>query len=67
VSPERGTRVLDLRTSEAMLRTVDQVLLGEADFHLGDECVVVASLPLRVRGVTNFLKLHRLGESGAWD
>ena len=42
---------------------VDQVLVEEAGLTPGDECVVVGSLPLRVRGVTNFLKLHRLGES----
>ena len=32
----------------------------------GDEVVVVASLPVRATGSTNFLKLHRVGESKAY-
>lgn len=49
--------------SEEMLQIVDSTLMTEAMFERGDEAVVVASLPVRASGRTNFLKLHRVGES----
>lgn len=53
-------------TSEDMLEEVDRLLLDGGLLSPGDEVVVVASLPVSAAGTTNFLKLHRLGESAAY-
>lgn len=54
-------------SSEELLRFVDDALTAPGRLAQGEEVVVVASLPVRVvRGATNFLKLHRLGESGSY-
>jgi pyruvate kinase len=53
-----------VETSEDLLRMTDRMLLGSGRLQPGDEIVVVASLPVRTSGATNFLKLHRMGESG---
>jgi pyruvate kinase len=50
-------------TSEEMLRIVDTVLVEHGHFAAGEEVVVVGSLPVKTAGTTNFLKLHRVGES----
>ncbi|MFN8508591.1 MAG: pyruvate kinase [Dehalococcoidia bacterium] len=50
-------------SSERMLRLVDQLLLDGRHVAEGEEVVVVASLPVQTQGQTNFLKLHRVGES----
>ncbi|MCC6382965.1 MAG: pyruvate kinase [Dehalococcoidia bacterium] len=55
-----------LNTSEEMLETVDRLLLANGHVAEGEEVVVVASLPVHSAGTTNFLKLHRLGESRAY-
>ena len=46
-----------------MLRLVDQLLVEGRHVAEGEEVVVVASLPVQTHGQTNFLKLHRVGES----
>jgi pyruvate kinase len=48
--------------SEEMLRIVDRAMVQNGLGAEGDEVVIVASLPVRAVGRTNFLKLHRLGE-----
>jgi pyruvate kinase len=53
-------------TSEKMLRMVDEVLVQGQHMQEGEEVVVVASLPVQAAGTTNFLKLHRIGESKAY-
>ena len=53
-------------TSEKMLKMVDEVLVEGQHVHEGEEVVVVASLPVQAAGTTNFLKLHRIGESRAY-
>ncbi len=53
-----------VETSEDLLRMTDRMLLENGRLQAGDEVVVVASLPVRSSGATNFLKLHRMGESG---
>lgn len=53
-------------SSEELLHTVDDALLGGHHLALGDEVVVVASLPVRAQGTTNFLKLHRVGDSASY-
>ncbi len=52
-----------VESSEAMLRLVDRLLISGGHVARGEEVVVVASLPVQARGTTNFLKLHRVGES----
>lgn len=52
-----------VQTSEELLAMTDRLLLERGLFSEGDELVVVASLPVRTSGQTNFLKLHRIGES----
>jgi pyruvate kinase len=53
-------------SSEELLHTVDDALLGGRHLAHGDEVVVVASLPVRAQGTTNFLKLHRVGDSASY-
>lgn len=50
-------------TSEALLRVVDSTLADGKYVTPGEEVVVVGSMPASAQGVTNFLKLHRVGES----
>ncbi len=54
---------VQVETSEEMLAMTDRLLVERGMFKVGDEVVVVASLPVRTSGQTNFLKLHRIGES----
>ncbi len=46
-----------------MLETVDRLLTEGGYVAEGEEVVVVGSMPVQVAGTTNFLKLHRVGES----
>jgi pyruvate kinase len=50
-------------SSEKMLQMVDSMLLEGRYVAAGEEVVVVASMPVHAAGTTNFLKLHRVGES----
>jgi pyruvate kinase len=59
----RPLRVPFVEHSEEMLQVVDHALLENGLVELNDEVVIVASLPVRAVGRTNFLKLHRTGES----
>ncbi len=54
-------------TSEQLLRVVDDSLLRGRQVAEGEEVVVVASLPVRAQGTTNFLKLHRAGDAAAYE
>jgi pyruvate kinase len=54
-------------TSEGLLRSVDQLLIEGRYVAEGEEVVVVASLPVSAQGTTNFLKLHRVGESASYE
>ncbi len=53
-------------SSEEMLGTVDRVLVEGGYMAIGEEAVVVASLPVKAAGTTNFLKLHHIGESRSY-
>ncbi|MCZ2109056.1 MAG: pyruvate kinase [Dehalococcoidia bacterium] len=53
-------------TADGVFRQVDTLLVERGFLHDGDEVVVLASLPVHASGSTNFLKLHRLGESAAY-
>ncbi len=48
---------------DEMLRSLDRFAVDKGLLAADDECVVVASLPMRATGRTNFLKLHRIGET----
>ena len=52
--------------SAKLLQVADQLLTERGHVRQGDEVVVVASLPVEAAGVTNFLKLHRVGESAGY-
>ena len=52
------------RTAE-MLEAVDRLLTEGHYVAEGEEVVVVGSMPVAAAGTTNFLKLHRVGESMA--
>lgn len=56
-----------VNSSERLLQMVDLTLTSGRHILPGEEVVVVASLPVRVQGTTNFLKLHRVGESGGYE
>lgn len=53
------------RTGE-MLEVVDRLLTEGRHVAAGEEVVVVGSMPVGTAGATNFLKLHRVGESAAY-
>ncbi len=50
-------------TSEEMFELVDRAVAKDGWLREGEEVVVVASVPVRAMGTTNFLKLHQLGET----
>lgn len=49
---------------EEMFGLVDRLLTEKGFVDPGEEVVVVASVPVRASGVTNFLKLHQVGATG---
>jgi pyruvate kinase len=53
-------------SSEDMLHMVDRLLVEGGHLAIGEEVVVLASLPVKAEGATNFLKLHRVGESSRY-
>jgi pyruvate kinase len=55
-----------VESSEMLLHLVDSTLTSARHVAEGEEVVVVASLPVQAAGTTNFLKLHRIGESAAY-
>ena len=50
------------KTTDEMIREIERVLLRERLVKKGDGIVITSSSPLSVRGKTNFLKLHRIGQ-----
>jgi pyruvate kinase len=53
-------------TSQALLESVDRLLLSGRRLAAGEEVVIIGSLPVGVSAATNFLKLHRVGESSSY-
>lgn len=51
--------------TDQMLEAVDRLLTEGEYVGEGEEVVVVGSMPVGLAGTTNFLKLHRVGESNA--
>lgn len=54
-------------TTDELLRALDEALLAGGYVEEGDEVVVVAGLPVRAQGTTNFLKLHRVGDAATYQ
>ena len=53
---------VEVEGMDAMVRVVDEILLGQKLAHPGDPIVIVAGTPLGIGGRTNLLHLHRTGE-----
>jgi pyruvate kinase len=57
------TRIVPLkRHAEAMIEAMETQLLRERLVKKGDEVAVVAGIPLMIGGISNLLKLHKIGE-----
>lgn len=54
-------------TTDELLRALEEALLAGGYVREGDEVVVVAGLPVRAQGTTNFLKLHRVGDAATYQ
>lgn len=52
-----------VESAEDMVRVVDETLLAMDGFAPGDVVVVVAGAPPHTIGLTDLLRVHRLGES----
>ena len=55
--------VAEVESSEGMVRIVDQTVLAMDGFSRGD-VVIVAGAPPHTIGVTDLLRVHRLGDVG---
>ena len=53
--------VADVESSDAMVRIVDQAVLALDGYGRGDGVVIVAGAPPHTIGVTDLLRVHRLG------
>jgi len=53
--------VADVRSADAMVRVVDQAVLALDGYARGDGVVIVAGAPPHTIGVTDLLRVHRLG------
>jgi pyruvate kinase len=51
-----------VKSTDKMLMQVDALLSAQAGLEGGDRVVFVAGQPIGVRGTTNLMKLHRVGE-----
>ena len=51
--------------TDDMVRQVESELLRLGDYHRGDKVVIVAGSPPGTTGSTNFLRVHRLGDTVA--
>lgn len=49
-------------TMEAMIASAEQITLARGLVEHGDQVVFVGSMPVTEQGITNFLKLHRIGQ-----
>src|SRR5437870_4104827 len=49
-------------TADGMLEEVEATLLGDDSMRANDVIVIISGSPMWVRGTTNLLKLHRVGE-----
>jgi pyruvate kinase len=54
-----------VKTTDEMVEEVEASLLKDGSVHPGDVIVIISGSPMWVRGTTNLLKLHRVGERRA--
>jgi pyruvate kinase len=54
--------VPDVESSDDIVRVVDQVMLGMEGFAAGDGVVIVGGAPPHTIGLTDLLRIHRLGD-----
>ena len=54
-----------VKTTDEMVEEVEASLLNDGSVHPGDVIVIISGSPMWVRGTTNLLKLHRVGERRA--
>ena len=55
-----------VRTTDEMVRQVEQLLLGAGRVTLGDLVVIVAGSPPGAAGSTNAMRVHRIGDAEAF-
>lgn len=55
-----------VRTTDEMVRQVEQLLLGAGRVALGDLVVIVAGSPPGASGSTNAMRVHRIGDAAAF-
>jgi pyruvate kinase len=55
-----AVKVDDLRETDPMIRMVEQTFKSQGRARTGDVLVIVAGVPLGVKGSTNMVKLHRI-------
>src|SRR5437867_610278 len=51
-----------VETTDEMIEEVEATLLGDDSMRANDVIVIISGSPMWVRGTTNLLKLHRVGE-----
>lgn len=58
----------EVQDVEEMFTKVDDILIEKGHALPGHELLVTGALPVKLRGTTNFLKMHRVGETepGSW-
>src|SRR3989449_206543 len=54
-----------VKTTDEMVEEVEASLLNDGSVRPGDVIVIISGAPMWVRGTTNLLKLHRVGERRA--
>jgi pyruvate kinase len=51
-----------VQSTDELVEEIESLLLAAGAVHVGDALVIVAGAPLFVRGTTNLIQLHRVGE-----
>ena len=51
-----------VETTDEMVEEIEATLLGDSTVRPGDVLIIISGAPMWVRGTTNLLKLHRVGE-----
>ncbi|MGL5195178.1 MAG: pyruvate kinase alpha/beta domain-containing protein, partial [Chroococcales cyanobacterium] len=55
----------EVSNTDEMIVLLDKAVLEQKFVEKGDLVVIIAGLPLPITGVTNLIKVHRIGESYA--
>ena len=51
-----------VQSTDEMIEEVESALLADGTVREGDVVVIISGAPMGVRGTTNLLRLHRIGE-----